>query len=214
MIELKTNKEEKDKLWRDYFLEVNYENVFKEFDTAKRLILDDGCGGCIAKNFIAENARYIGIDINSERADIISDARKLPFKDGVFDKVVSIVVMQHIPDDLICLQEMNRVLRRRGGLLLVLAYKYSLYGAQVKIYNNSGYRYFKTYSVKEIKGMLKDCNFVVGDYGFCEFSPPLIKHYPPFIAKPIYKILKRLEKEGVIKKFPFGKRFWIIAEKR
>ena len=213
MIELKTRRGKKE-LWTGYFLKVCYENLFKGFNIPKKLVLDDGCGGCIVKNFIDKNMHYIGIDIGGNGADINSDARRLPFKDGVFDKVVSIVVIQHIPEDLVCLQEMNRVLKEGGDLLLSLAYKYSLYGAQVRIYNSSGYEYFKTYSIKEIKCMLKDCNFAVRDYGFCEFSPPFIRRYPVFIAKPLYTILEKLENGGKAKKIPFGKRFWIVAEKR
>ena len=212
MIELKTRREKKE-LWTTYFLKVCYENLFKGFNTSKQLILDDGCGGCVVRNFIDKNAQYVGIDITGEQADIISDAKRLPFKDGVFDKVVSIVVIQHVPQDLTCLQEMNRVLKEGGKLLLSLAYKYSLYGAQVRIYN-SRYRYYKTYSIKEVRGMLKDCGFAVRDSGFCEFSPPFIRRYPVFIAKPLYTILEKLENGGKAKKIPFGKRFWIIAEKR
>lgn len=46
------------------------------------------------------------------------DAKRLPFKDGEFDSVVSNSIIHHIPEPLVSLQEMIRVLRP-GGMLFV-----------------------------------------------------------------------------------------------
>ena len=46
------------------------------------------------------------------------DAKGLPFRDGQFDSVVSNSIIHHIPDPLVSLQEMIRVLRP-GGMLFV-----------------------------------------------------------------------------------------------
>jgi len=46
-----------------------------------------------------------------------ADARRLPFADGAFDRVIASEVLEHIPDDGPALAELARVLRP-GGLLL------------------------------------------------------------------------------------------------
>ncbi len=46
------------------------------------------------------------------------DGKRLPFPDGVFDTVVTNTILHHIPEPLVCLREMVRVLAS-GGLLFV-----------------------------------------------------------------------------------------------
>lgn len=53
------------------------------------------------------------------RADFIAvDAQNLPFRDGVFDKIVCTEVLEHIPDDKAGIRELVRVLKP-GGLIAV-----------------------------------------------------------------------------------------------
>jgi ubiquinone/menaquinone biosynthesis C-methylase UbiE len=46
------------------------------------------------------------------------DAKTLPFPDGVFDMVVSNSIVHHIPEPLHALEEMRRVLKKGGALLV------------------------------------------------------------------------------------------------
>jgi len=74
-------------------------------------ILDVGCGKHKRGN--------IGIDYcKDSEADVIADAHYLPFKDEVFDKVVSTVVLEHSPNPLNFLKEQYRVLKKGGKVEL------------------------------------------------------------------------------------------------
>lgn len=77
------------------------------------MILDVGCGR-------RKHVGSIGIDYNRDSdADVIADAEHLPFKDAAFSKVVSVVVLEHLPNPLNCLKEQYRVLKENGKIELV-----------------------------------------------------------------------------------------------
>lgn len=59
----------------------------------------------------------ISIDYSRDsNADIIADAHCLPFQGGVFDKVISVVVLEHSPNPLNFIKEQFRVLKE-GGMI-------------------------------------------------------------------------------------------------
>ena len=75
------------------------------------IVLDLGCGGGLYTNELARlGATGIGVDMNrgllreareqavkGRRHFLCADADKLPFRDGVFDMVLSVEVLTHIP---------------------------------------------------------------------------------------------------------------------
>lgn len=91
-------------------------------------ILDVGCGnGAYFKLF--ENANYTGVDINDE---ILKFAKNnglnvlkcdieegLPFKDKMFDGVLTMDVIEHTYDTVFHLKEINRVLKEDGFVILI-----------------------------------------------------------------------------------------------
>jgi ubiquinone/menaquinone biosynthesis C-methylase UbiE len=116
---------------------------FRRIDECKRVlewlapapgerILDVGCGDGFYDRRIADaGATVDAIDARPERVALAArwnphlrvrfhhmPAEALAFPDECFDKVVSICVLEHIPDDTAALQEMCRVLRPRGRLVL------------------------------------------------------------------------------------------------
>jgi len=50
--------------------------------------------------------------------DVIADAHFLPFRSGVFDKVLSYTVLEHSPNPLNFLKEQHRVLKKNGKLVV------------------------------------------------------------------------------------------------
>jgi SAM-dependent methyltransferase len=83
--------------------------------------LDVGCGQKPYQNsFFSSAAEYIGVDYLTDRSrpDVVGSATDLPFADQTFDTVVCTEVLEHVPDPLKALMEMNRVLKESGKLIL------------------------------------------------------------------------------------------------
>jgi SAM-dependent methyltransferase len=77
--------------------------------------------------FLRHTPRVFGVEIERERAleargraTGVSQAvgERLPFPDGVFDVVFSHEVLEHVEDDRVCVEEMVRVARPGGRLLI------------------------------------------------------------------------------------------------
>jgi len=89
--------------------------------------LDCGCGrGSYAHYALGS---YVGLDINSgslmiartihpNKDFVQGDARKLPFRDQVFDNIICSEVLEHIEDDSSVVSELGRVSEPHGSLIL------------------------------------------------------------------------------------------------
>lgn len=96
------------------------------------MILDAGCGtGIFTTDFLAAGCRVVGLDISRpmlKRAAlkgedkpfsvIEGDMRQLPFRDGCFDKTVSITALEFITEAKEAIGELFRV-TRPGGVVVV-----------------------------------------------------------------------------------------------
>ena len=71
---------------------------------------------------------YIGLDLKlASKADIIGDALKLPFRANSFDTVLLIQVLEHIPKPKKMLEEIYRVLKKGGYLVLTCPLTWNLH---------------------------------------------------------------------------------------
>lgn len=90
-------------------------------------VLDVGCGRKPYRDFVAAE-RYVGLDIDSPVtrelgvADVFYDGRKFPFPDGSFDGVLCSQVFEHVFNPEEFLQEIHRVLRPGGRLVLAVPF--------------------------------------------------------------------------------------------
>ncbi|MDY6966231.1 MAG: class I SAM-dependent methyltransferase [Halobacteriota archaeon] len=83
-------------------------------------VLDIGCGKSPYKH-ILDFERYISIDINKARdEDMVGDICNLPIKGNVVDLIVCTEVVEHVEDVDAALEELNRVLKREGYLILTM----------------------------------------------------------------------------------------------
>jgi ubiquinone/menaquinone biosynthesis C-methylase UbiE len=101
-------------------------------------ILDVGCGEGLAQVSIGHlhisQMRQFGIDLvprkvvqareraaahNLRAGFAVADARRLPFRDGAFDSIFCVAVLQHVPEAEEAVQEFARVTRRGGRVLAV-----------------------------------------------------------------------------------------------
>ncbi len=86
------------------------------------LLLDVGCG---EKQPRFTPRRYIGVDVPqaaNKKIEVYASALRLPFKDGRFDSVACLSVLEHVPEPQQAVDEIFRVLKKGGycGLIVPL----------------------------------------------------------------------------------------------
>jgi SAM-dependent methyltransferase len=89
-------------------------------------ILDAGAGECRFKPLF-KHASYVGVDFaqgdphwDYSKLDVVGRLEQLPFKDGAFERLMSIVVLEHTPEPGRVIGEFHRVLRHGGTVHLVV----------------------------------------------------------------------------------------------
>ena len=65
-----------------------------------------------------KNLDYITADIESPLAKVKMDLHDIPFEDNTFDVVFCNHVLEHVEDDIRCMQEMKRVLKPTGWAIM------------------------------------------------------------------------------------------------
>ncbi|MEM8530684.1 MAG: class I SAM-dependent methyltransferase [Chloroflexota bacterium] len=113
-------------------------------------LLDVGCGGRPYENLFPNIDTYIGIDVNHQTGNptVGSLAYPLPFASACFDTVLSNQTLEHVEEPHTAVQEMARVLKPGGHLILTAPqtwrlheqpydfYRYTRYGLQYLLEEN------------------------------------------------------------------------------
>jgi predicted SAM-dependent methyltransferase len=169
------------------------------FDYAnEKLVLDVGCG--------KHKRGTIGIDYSKDsEADLIADAHFLPFKDGVFDKVVSTTVLEHSPNPLVFLKEQHRVLKENGEVELVTDnaqyYKWSVLKFRGKRHEDYHKDHYMIFFPKNLQRLFKLAGFKVTSIKLIGIKGRL---------DPIIKVLAGL---GLVRKESLYYRIKVTGEK-
>ncbi len=227
----------------DYYLD-SYETEYREEKVKKiaslfpmlkgKRVLEIGCGGGIYSLLAKEKGaqeitlldisrtRVKGAEINLRRAypcslcnGIAADAVALPFVDEYFDFVLLIDVIEHVRLDDVFLNEVRRV-SRRGGLIVVSTQNQNslnflveapLQRILMKNHNWMGWddTHLRFYNSRQLYTKLKRSGLypimIKGTY----FTPYLIAHsyisiVSQMLSKVVYKLLlvinRRIEKEN------------------
>jgi SAM-dependent methyltransferase len=109
--------------------EASIEQFVKEVAERTRseaTVLDAGAGECRFR-FKFAHASYVGLDFaqgdpawNYSKLDVIAKLEALPFSNASFDRVLSIVVLEHTPEPAQVIQEFQRVLKPGGTVHMVV----------------------------------------------------------------------------------------------
>ncbi len=90
-----------------------------------------GCWGRLLtpwRKFLGQDVEYVGVDVESAGEfgmDLVKDivyydGKTLPFPDQNFDHVLCVEVLEHVPHSPTFLQEIHRVLKPQGELILTV----------------------------------------------------------------------------------------------
>jgi ubiquinone/menaquinone biosynthesis C-methylase UbiE len=120
---------------RRYIDQVEIQSVLSVLEltpSSESLMLDAGCGSGRFLTPLSEDMRIVGTDfskglLGKARKDApeaplcLADVEHLPFKDGIFDTVLSVRVLQHVASQKEAIKELSRV-TKKGGTIIILAY--------------------------------------------------------------------------------------------
>lgn len=127
---------------RESIESIDYSYWLHEYRKFKgKKVLDVGSGnGYVLSKYAAEGAEVYGVDITSAGIELcrkrfeylglhgdfrIADAQELPFEDNTFDCVCSMGVLHHVPDTQKAVNEIQRVLKPGGRLIVMFYHRHS-----------------------------------------------------------------------------------------
>ena len=119
----------------------------------------------------------------------------LPYQDSAFDIVLSVGVLEHVPQDRASLSEINRILKR-GGLFFCFFLPTKLSWTQCVAHWRGNDYHDRLYSEHQVMQMLEAAGFELIDMWYRQFLPKNTVHYPNF------RLFERLD-QFVTEKTPF-----------
>src|SRR5262249_27825375 len=112
---------------------VRAENVLALIEPGKKT-LDVGCGeGGFSRELALRGLDVTGVDVDADAIATaernkkllnvqyhthVGDAAKLPFPDQSFEQVISTDVIEHVPDPVVVMREIRRVLKPGGNFVV------------------------------------------------------------------------------------------------
>lgn len=101
------------------------------------LTLDVGCGNSPFRVYFPNP---VGYDITRGKGvDIIGDALYLPFRENAFEVVLCTEVLEHLREHFLALEEIRRVLKVAGGLILTTRFLYPIHNKPCDFYRYTKY---------------------------------------------------------------------------
>lgn len=126
----------------------------------------------ISKAMLKEAKKRKGVKIKKL---LVADAEKIPFKDNMFDVVITSQFIMHTPFYKNIIREMTRVAKKGGSLIIDFPNKYSISYFFTKARVKKGvFRYYNLFTRKEIYEIAKENNLKINTIkGTVVFSPML-----------------------------------------
>lgn len=176
--------------------------IFEEFlteDITGKTLLDAGSGtGWFSREAALRGAKVVSLDVGenilaqvARKCDtqrVVGSVLDIPFDNEYFDFVISTEVIEHTPDPRKAIEEMHRVLKKNGSLVLTVPNK--LWHFAITIANKLGLRPYEGHENWvgwfELKKWLQDTGFTI----VCMKG----LHLFPFIFPASYRFLKFIDR--------------------
>lgn len=153
------------------------------------IVLDLGCGRLTNSNLL-KNSKAIYIDgAYFEGIDVVCDfSKKLPLKSSSIDAILFSNVLEHMKEPQLVMNEISRVLKKDGELLLLVPYSIKLHQTPIDFFRYTKYalEYMSNNSALKVKEIKE-----VG--GILNIMGTLLKEALQNEEKFLYKILFRLQ---------------------
>lgn len=149
-------------------------------------ILDIACGeGELSLKILRKKCEVHGIDISVDSVRrghllnlsydgshfLVADAECLPYKGGYFDKIICSSSLEHFYNDLMALEEMNRVLNESGIIVLSIdSLSYPL-PENIKEKHRQQYHVVRYYKLEDISELLDRTGFKMLSFKYLFTSP-------------------------------------------
>lgn len=151
-------------------------------DIKNKKILDCGAGrGTLTKELIERKGDIYAVDIDPKRFNLNIPFKKadfndkIPFKKSYFDKVVSIEVIEHLEKSSNFIQELNRILKSGGELIITTPnihnikskiqffFKSEFHWFQEKEFGRKGSGHIHPFYWKELVFLLERYGFTINE---------------------------------------------------
>jgi len=100
-------------------------DVFIADNASAEHTLDIGCASSPYSSFFPNR---VGFDVaDGEGVRVVGDAHHLPFRDGEFEQVLCTEVLEHLHTPQLAIDEMHRVLKKGGKLILTTRFNFPLH---------------------------------------------------------------------------------------
>jgi SAM-dependent methyltransferase len=163
-------------------------------------VLDFGCGSKPYEPLFVNCENYVGVDIaksghnhNDSKVDVFWDGKTLPFDDNFFDACVSFEVFEHVFNPEAVLEELKRVLKPGGSLVITTPFAYGEHEVPFDFarYTSYGLRHLLTeagFHVEDVK-KLGDENLAIGQLlvDYVSNRVPKVKYFG-FVLKALVTV--------------------------
>ena len=162
--------------------------LMRKYAPRAHSVLDLGCGTGAFLGELPQDVNPVGLDFSQHAVTfcrqrglesvVQGDAQKIPFLNDVFDAVVSLDTLEHVPDDVLATKELARTLKPGGVLVMnVPAYKW-LWGP-----HDVALMHHRRYTKGQVRRLLERAGLKVEK---CSYSV--------FFLFPVVLVLRILEK--------------------